>query len=446
MAAPRELRGVPASPGDRRRRRAPARRGRAAAATQVAAGAPRRRARARARRARSARRASSRRSRRGCAPKAATADAEIVETGALMALDPGLAGRRERRASADGRLGAGRDPRGVPAQADVLAALPDEMLAARADDVRSLGRRAALHVVGEATDAHAEGRDEILVAEDLGPADVAELERRRARASRSPAAARPRTPRSSPAVARRPAGRGARCRRAGARARASCVIGRRRRAAPWSSSPDARAGASSARRGRAAAAHAGASARSAARRCRPRRPTASGSRCWPTSPAPPSCELALEAGAEGVGLLRTELAFLDATGVAVGGRAPPRARADPRGLGGRPATVRVLDFGGDKTPPFLDRRPAARHRAAARRAARRWPRSCGRSSTRRRGRRAARAAADGAVAGRARGDGRRRSRDAAARRRRARAAARPDDRDAGGGVPREPARARARAS
>jgi phosphoenolpyruvate-protein kinase (PTS system EI component) len=62
---------------------------------------------------------------------------------------------------------------------------------------------------------------------------------------------------------------------------------------------------------------------------------------------------ALEQGAEGVGLLRTELLFLDAT-------AWP-ARAEQAAflglilapLQGRVATVRLLDFGGDKTPPFL---------------------------------------------------------------------------------------------
>jgi len=102
-------------------------------------------------------------------------DAEIVSTGALMALDPSLT-----QAVGDAVLTAGRSAgdailEACRAQADTLAALPDPMLAARADDVRSLGRRAVLHVVGDATDAHVDGRDEILVAEDLGPADVAEL-------------------------------------------------------------------------------------------------------------------------------------------------------------------------------------------------------------------------------------------------------------------------------
>jgi phosphoenolpyruvate-protein kinase (PTS system EI component) len=61
----------------------------------------------------------------------------------------------------------------------------------------------------------------------------------------------------------------------------------------------------------------------------------------------------LDAGAAGIGLLRTELAFLDA-------RVWPSASDHARALGpvlarvrGRTATVRVLDFGGDKTPPFL---------------------------------------------------------------------------------------------
>jgi phosphoenolpyruvate-protein kinase (PTS system EI component) len=62
---------------------------------------------------------------------------------------------------------------------------------------------------------------------------------------------------------------------------------------------------------------------------------------------------ALDAGAEGVGLLRTELLCLDAA------RWPSEAehrralRPVLAPLAGRVATVRVLDFGGDKLPPFL---------------------------------------------------------------------------------------------
>jgi phosphoenolpyruvate-protein kinase (PTS system EI component) len=61
----------------------------------------------------------------------------------------------------------------------------------------------------------------------------------------------------------------------------------------------------------------------------------------------------LEQGAEGIGLLRTELLFLDA-------RAWPPLAQQSRfltlilaPLTGRTVTVRLFDFGGDKTPPFL---------------------------------------------------------------------------------------------
>jgi phosphoenolpyruvate-protein kinase (PTS system EI component) len=64
------------------------------------------------------------------------------------------------------------------------------------------------------------------------------------------------------------------------------------------------------------------------------------------------CE-AVEQGAEGVGLLRTELLFLDAESWPDAdqhfGFLSPLMAA----LRGRVATVRLLDFGGDKTPPFL---------------------------------------------------------------------------------------------
>jgi len=61
----------------------------------------------------------------------------------------------------------------------------------------------------------------------------------------------------------------------------------------------------------------------------------------------------LEAGAQGVGLLRTELAFLEASAWPTEDEhfavlAPALAR-----LRGLVATVRTLDFGADKTPPFL---------------------------------------------------------------------------------------------
>src|SRR4051794_13707097 len=103
-------------------------------------------------------------------------DAEIVATGAMMAVDPSLTDAVGGLAS-EGRTAGDAILEACRAQAEVLAALPDPMLAGRADDVRSLGRRAAMLVVADAGDAHVDGRDEVLVADDLGPADVAELGR-----------------------------------------------------------------------------------------------------------------------------------------------------------------------------------------------------------------------------------------------------------------------------
>ena len=89
-------------------------------------------------------------------------------------------------------------------------------------------------------------------------------------------------------------------------------------------------------------------------------------------------EAALAAGAEGIGLLRTELAFLDADGVADRGGAPRAALAPLLApLAHRIATVRTLDFGGDKTPPFLAATRPPRARSARAASGSRWPRRDG---------------------------------------------------------------------
>jgi phosphoenolpyruvate-protein kinase (PTS system EI component) len=64
--------------------------------------------------------------------------------------------------------------------------------------------------------------------------------------------------------------------------------------------------------------------------------------------------LGLSGGAAGVGLLRTEIAFTGASGWP--SEAGHLAQLTPvlGLLAGRPAVVRLLDFSGDKIPPFLD--------------------------------------------------------------------------------------------
>src|SRR4051794_31580915 len=94
-------------------------------------------------------------------------EGEIVATGALMARDPSLEQAVGLLVLEGGHPAPDALFEACATQADVLAALPDAMLAARADDVRSLGRRAALLAVPGAGAGTVAGRDEVLVADDL---------------------------------------------------------------------------------------------------------------------------------------------------------------------------------------------------------------------------------------------------------------------------------------
>jgi phosphoenolpyruvate-protein kinase (PTS system EI component) len=274
------------------------------------------------------------------------AEGEIVETGALMARDPALAQAVETAIAADGLTASAAILAACASQAEILAALPDETLAARADDVRSLGRRAA----GLATSRPqaVAGRDEVLVAEDLGPADVAELGadvHAIALAGGGPTAHAAIVARSLgvPMVA----GLGPDLLAVG---EGDLLV------------VDGAAGVVVARPSRDRVA----SARATVRRSERAREQARAQRDLPACTTdgrrvvvlanvagPAELELALDAGAEGIGLLRTELGFLTAR--AWPSQSDHLALLGPilRDLGGRPATVRVLDFGGDKLPPFL---------------------------------------------------------------------------------------------
>ena len=107
-------------------------------------------------------------------------EAEIVETGALMATDPALqsavtaAVLGEHVAAERALLDATEE------HARVIESLPDATLAARADDVRSVGRRAARIAAGGGEVPSQNGSAFILFADDLGPADVAEYGERAA--------------------------------------------------------------------------------------------------------------------------------------------------------------------------------------------------------------------------------------------------------------------------
>jgi phosphoenolpyruvate-protein kinase (PTS system EI component) len=271
-------------------------------------------------------------------------EAEIVETNALIARDPALiaAARREEEG---GRSGPEAVREAAERLAASIAALDNPSLALRADDVRSVGRRAA-RIAGGASRAAPSG-PRVLIGEDLGPADVAELDA---------------------AVSGVALGQGGVTAHAAIVARSlgvPMVVGLGRAVAeigegtPLVLDGDAGVvvvdpGAQRLERARAAVRERG----EARRRSLEERSLPSVTRDGHRVPvlanvaSPAEVEAALATGAEGVGLLRTELAFLDAAVWPSEADHERFLRPILEALGGRTAIVRLLDFGGDKTPPF----------------------------------------------------------------------------------------------
>lgn len=273
----------------------------------------------------------------------AAADADIVDAGVLMAKDPGLSAAIEKLVLEEGRGAAAAIVEATEDVAGVLAALEDPTLAERAADVRSIGRRAAAHASG--TELVPGG---VLIAEDLGPADIADLAQ---------------------------AGGGAALSRGGVTAHAAIVarslgipmvVGLGDEALEVQGGEtvvlDADGGVLVRRPGASrveAATVERARAREARETARGRRDipatTVDGCRITVLVNAATAAEAdeGLQQGAEGIGLLRTELAFLDAPAWPSAERQAAVLRPVFARLAGRPVTVRLFDFGADKTPPYL---------------------------------------------------------------------------------------------
>jgi phosphoenolpyruvate-protein kinase (PTS system EI component) len=283
----------------------------------------------------------------GLAAELGGEEAEIVETGALMGQDPMLIESVERAVLDDGLDAAGAILRATADHAEVIAAIGDETLAARADDVRSLGRRAARLAAGSGRSTPP-GEDVILLADDLGPADVAEMAARLAGVALAGGG-----PTAHAAIVARSLGVPM---VTGLGPRLQVLAGGDQLVIDGSRGTviaDPSAGREQAARDEMLARRR--HAERALELCDEPAVTEDGRRVKVLANVGGAgeLELGLRAGAEGIGLLRTELAFLDAE------RWPSEqehtdmlARA-LAGLGSRPAVVRVLDFGADKSPPFL---------------------------------------------------------------------------------------------
>jgi phosphoenolpyruvate-protein phosphotransferase len=277
-------------------------------------------------------------------------EAAILATGAMMARDPQLAASVEEAIMVDGLSAGAAISRATDTHAAILAALDDALLASRAEDVRSIGRRAVRFATCASPGSEAgsvEGT--ILVAGELGPADVAELET------------------SVAGVAL-----------AGGGVTAHAAIVARSLGLPMvvglgegilSLPPgqfliiDGNRGAVEIDPGQP---EIEAARKAASRRARERDHavaerelppvTRDGQRVTVKGNASSAAEVraALSYGAEGIGLLRTELAFLDAEAWPTVEQHRRALTAVLEPLAGGSATVRLLDFGGDKTPPFLE--------------------------------------------------------------------------------------------
>jgi phosphotransferase system enzyme I (PtsI) len=281
--------------------------------------------------------------------------AEVLAAQALMARDPDLAaGAREMVAA--GTPGARAVVDAGERYAAVLAASESEYLAARAEDVRDVVRRTARALIGAADDGlPALAEPAVVVARDIAPADVAELDLSLVRGIVTEEGSRTS---HTTIVARAlgvPAVVGVPGLLSAVRDGESIGVDGDRGVVHVSPDPDEAA----ALDGRAQAA--------AERRARLERQlvdappgTRDGHRveCAANVGSAAVVQAAVAAGAEGVGLFRTELLYLDRT------TAPTRAEQEREfaaalaALGDRPMVVRTFDFGADKPVAFLTASPS----------------------------------------------------------------------------------------
>jgi multiphosphoryl transfer protein len=291
-------------------------------------------------------------------------EAAIVAIGALIAADPALV----EPAVAALRAGSGAVTavqRAVAGQAALIAALPTPELAERAADVRQVASAVVARLASVAAPPHPAG-DFILVQPDVDPADLIRLVEEGlvgavsvtgGATSHAAIIARglgvPMLTGVDPAVLDEPPGRQAILDAQAGR----LVVGP---VAATAGGPGA-ARVTTAPRVAGVAAAAGAAGVTTAGPPAPQPPrTRDGVAvevlCNVASAA--ETRLGLARGAAGVGLLRTEIPFVKAAGWPT--VAEHRAALAPvlGELAGLPAVVRLLDFSGDKIPPFLRGKPA----------------------------------------------------------------------------------------
>ena len=277
-------------------------------------------------------------------------EAAILDAQALMAADEELLGMARDRSAAGGDLVEAMLAAG-DAVASVFAAMDDELLAARAADVRDVAGRIARHLGG--VSAPRLDVRSIVVAIDLPPSITVELDRDLL----AGIALEGGSPTSHAAILARALGIPA---VVGVRGLLDEVEGASCLAVDGASGrvvidPDP------ATRAELDAAAAEATSRRVADAAFADRPltTSDGHRvlCFANVAEPAEIEAAMAAGAEGIGLFRTEFAFA--------GRTRPPSEDDQaeayervlRAAGDAPVVMRMADVGGDKPLPYLPIQP-----------------------------------------------------------------------------------------
>ncbi len=276
-------------------------------------------------------------------------EAEILAANRLMAEDPALLAEVEQLTeNAPASIAVAQ---ATERHASLLAALEDPYLAARAADIRQLGRRAARILLGAPTIPQPE-QPSIVLARDLGPADVAELELAEGRILGIALAEGAAT--SHVAIMARALGLplvvalGHELLQAGDAE--TVVLDGDNGVAVLSPTSMVRE-----RAERAVESQRRERQELAATRGLPSVTTDGHPvRLLCNAVTASEIEAGLDAGADGVGLLRTELAFLEAPQWPSLEEHLQVLEPALAVLDGRTATVRTLDFGADKTPPFLD--------------------------------------------------------------------------------------------
>ncbi|MCL4265102.1 MAG: phosphoenolpyruvate--protein phosphotransferase [Anaerolineae bacterium] len=277
-------------------------------------------------------------------------EADIFQAHQLMLQDPALHQDARQRITRQQLNAAAAWQQAIDAVAAAYEAIPDEVMRARAADVRDVGQRVLRHLTGVARPSLSFPAPVILLAAELTPSDTAQLDpaqvlgivtARGGATSHSAILARglgiPAVVGAGDWVAQVKGGQvvalDGRTGQLWLKPNKSTLADLQRQRDTWQQERQA--------------------ARAAAQE--PAQ-TADGRRLeiGANIGAPQETAIALQFGAEGVGLFRTEFLFLDR-------EAPPDEEEQvaayvtaAEGLAGRPMIIRTLDVGGDKPLPYLD--------------------------------------------------------------------------------------------